>query len=402
MCRSKEEFKDCDVAEFCVDQQPHCPDDIPKPAGSVCTDFNMKTHMDKCDDKGECIGLCMVDEECLDTQDCTEVSFVPTLARVAIDYGFAHQDFCEGGACVHQPIVGCVAMPTPAPVTSCTTSDRYRFDLLQPVRGADVPEMLSVCGFYVLLSATVPDTSVLARDVALTGGRASRFGVRPVTATAGIEAGLHAGTGVTFAFEDRDPTLANGPEPLYAGMLQMELSKVGPKTLIGQFSRRCCCCCIVVSHKHTHTHTHTHNLGVVLGQTYNVTILNAARAEYISSDKKTTVSNGVWMIDKSGKVDAPPAVRSAKASSWSVVHMAGDTDMAPPSIDAITVEKPESFIPSNFRTEPPTPVEESTSIGLIIGIVICALAFVACIAAGVFFIIYKRKQDTVRQFVFFM
>jgi hypothetical protein len=89
----------------------------------------------------------------------------------------------------------------------------------------------------------------------------------------------------------------------------------------------------------------------MLGQQYDTAMLSAARAAYIASDKKTHLANGVWMIDKAGKVDAPPAVRNAKASTWSVVHMAGNTEQQPPSIDAITVEKPLDFIPPELRTE---------------------------------------------------
>jgi hypothetical protein len=105
--------------------------------------------------------------------------------------------------------------------------------LLQPVVDDVVPESLSICGFYVVLNTTIPSTSMLARDTTVAGGRASRFGVKPLGAATDVKAGLHQGSGVTFAFEDRSASLVDGPHPIYASLIQLELSHFDPPTLIG-------------------------------------------------------------------------------------------------------------------------------------------------------------------------
>jgi len=128
---------------------------------------------------------------------------------------------------------------------------------------------------------------------------------------------------------------------------------------------------------------------VVLGTSFNVTTLNTARAAYLMSNGTNSVAHGVWMIDRPGKVAAPPAVRTAKSTAWTITHIFGSA----PSIDAITVEKPMGFLPSSLRTEAPTPSEGGGSALLIGTIVGCVGALLLCVAAVAFFVIYRRKQD---------
>jgi hypothetical protein len=87
-------------------------------------------------------------------------------------------------------------------------------------------------------------------------------------------------------------------------------------------------------------------VGVFLGEIVDSDGLGTALENYIASNNQTTVTNGVWIINQSGPNIAPPAIRAAKSFIWSIVHMAG-ADGA--SIDAITVEKPDSFVPPELR-----------------------------------------------------
>jgi hypothetical protein len=88
-----------------------------------------------------------------------------------------------------------------------------------------------MCGFYVALNATSPTTSMLARALSTSGGRATRFGVKPIDADKDVVPGLYADTGVSFSFEDRH---LNGVKKVKASITQVELSNVVDGTVIGE------------------------------------------------------------------------------------------------------------------------------------------------------------------------
>jgi hypothetical protein len=327
----------CDVPELCDGSSNLCPRDEFRPASAnfVCRDPNGDCDLrETCDGTGvECppdkfaVGVlcravapgktCDVPEMCEAAADCPPDSNTPFSFACDDGSDLTNDDVCddagvcsgkcledtscndrnkcttdtcseETSRCIFTPNVDCVRDQVP---TNCSIDSSFRFDFLtQPHAASDSAD---VCLFVVKLRP-INGTAIVRND-------GESFGVVPVDDDgSGVrDAKIRPNTAVMFEF----------PPPWTAAIESLTLSGVKNDTL----------------------------LAVVHGDpVLQRASIDEAAGTFVESHGMRSVTNGVWIVNKSGVQLAPPAIAMASTSSWAVVHVRG----APFSLDGARITRP--------------------------------------------------------------